>query len=280
MRLMQWKCFKSQFHGWLISSDLLSINKILTSNLRLTLVMSRLVLATWEMPLSKLWFYAWLQISDSGKMRVLSIPGSWSWDHPPQSQYCHGRKCHQQGTPLQLCSHMENSVDCCYYWWECLWWSRGHHCRHSSGNYVASRGRNIFQAGWYSDWKTQDCCTRTCNYQIRFQDRNVEPHTWQLHPSRVYTLFRGTLDDGETKLTFFPFFLFSCRTLYEHAVTGGVNWISYSQYFVSSHGCLSAGIELEWDHCNKCIIASRVSCSCVLTPGQVSYDFNCLLPAH
>ena len=103
--------------------------------------------------------------------------------------------------------------------------------------------------------------------------------TWE-DPLRVCAPFQEIWGDGETKQTFSPFFLFSCWTLYWHAVTDWVNWISYSQYFVGSHGTeLSAGIERQSDHCN---IASRVSCSalCSVPDGQVSYDFNCSYPAH
>ena len=128
--------------------------------------MSRLVLVTWEKPLSKLWFYAWLQIYESGKMMMVgwSGPGSSSSDHFHQSQYHQCHQYHQLETlSSQFCIHFENFLDCCYcyYWWEFLWWSLGHHCWHSSGSYWASKGRNISQADIYFDWKTQDCYTHT-----------------------------------------------------------------------------------------------------------------------
>ena len=101
--------------------------------------------------------------------------------------------------------------------------------------------------------------TCLCQNNVRYvQMLNIGSQTWG-DPFRVCDPFQGILGDGETKRTFSPFFLFSCWTLYWHAVTDWVNWISYSQYFVGSHGELSAGIELQSDDCNT---ASRVSGPC------------------
>ena len=136
--------------------------------------MSRLVSVTWEKPLSKLWFYAWLQISESGKMMMMmgwSGPGSSSSDHFHQSQYHHCHQYHQHETlSAQLCNHYENFLDYCYcyYWWEFLWWFLGHHCWHSSGSYWANKGRNTSQADRYFDWKTRDCYTHTWNNSYRW----------------------------------------------------------------------------------------------------------------
>ena len=133
--------------------------------------MSRLVSVTWEKPLSKLWFYAWLQISESGKMMGWSGPGSSSSDHFHQSQYHHCHQYHQHETlSAPLCNHYENFLDYCYcyYWWEFLWWFLGHHCWHSSGSYWANKGRNTSQADRYFDWKTRDCYTHTWNNSYRW----------------------------------------------------------------------------------------------------------------